>query len=92
MKKNKDFQSTLTINPKLKTTSSISQKKAKINIKLQKGIEIELKNIFNSNLKEILLDESSSQSSKTNILVSEARVQTPHQSKYFFLSDRKKNE
>ena len=67
---NKDQKSRLTIHPKLRTTSSMHHKKAKINNFFQK-FDLELRNIH-SNLKEELLDDNSSKNSITQILQSEA--------------------
>jgi len=50
------------LHPKLRATSSITLKKAKRNTKGYQGFVLELKNIFPTNLKEELLDESSNKS------------------------------
>ena len=70
---NKSLEPKLSFHPKLRVTSSISHKKTKIQKNNSATKEIELRNIFSPNLKEELLDDSSIQNSKSNIVKKEEK-------------------
>lgn len=64
----------LSIHPKLRVTSSIKHKKEKIKKSLTRNMDVEL-NVFTTNLKEELLEDGSSQCSKTK-MVKDQQIQS----------------